>query len=221
MNMAQQLQTPVQTLKEESAILSIFMDRPEVPAIHERAECHRSMDQIRKAISKVDGLVRALLRRAGQGEATAPEWIHLHDLLKEELDLMQAEGLLPDTCPVAFNLQAPRDLLFGVYKDFVEVIGHLIVHALGGSPGKIHVRTWGGKRHFRIEVEDDGGPIHPAVLEGAFEPFPDLRPQVEAGGRRPGQGLPACAQLMNAYGGTVQVLPTAAGTLVRLSLPME
>jgi len=221
MNMAQQLQTPVQTLKEESAILSIFMDRPQVPAAHERAECHRSMDQIRKAISKVDGLVRALLRRAGQGEATAPEWIHLHDLLKEELDLMQAEGLLPDTCPVAFNLQAPRDLLFGVYKDFVEVIGHLIVHALGGSPRTIHLRTWGGKRHFRIEVEDDGGPIHPAVLEEAFEPFPDLRPQVEAGGRRPGQGLPACAQLMNAYGGTVQVLPTAEGTLVRLSLPME
>jgi DNA-binding response OmpR family regulator/signal transduction histidine kinase len=220
-NMAQQLQTPVQALKEESAALSMFLDRGGAAAGEEGPDCHQAMERIRSAVTKVDGLVRALLRRAGQGEASAPEWIHLHDLLREELELMRAEGVLPESLPVVLNLQAPRDLIFGVYRDFVEVLGHLMVHALGGSPQTIQLRTWGGKRHFRIEIEDDGGVIHPAVIATAFEPFPDLRPTIEEGGRRPGTGLPACGQLMIAYGGTVQILATEGGSLVRLNLPMD
>lgn len=220
-NMAQQLQTPVQTLKEESTTLSVFLDRREASAADDGPDCHQSMERIRSAVTKVDGLVRALLRRAGQGEASAPEWIHLHELLKEELELMRAEGVLPESLPVELNLQAPRDLIFGVYRDFVEVLGHLMVHALGGAPQTIHLRTWGGKRHFRIEIEDDGGVIHPTVIATAFEPFPDLRPTIEEGGRRPGPGLPACGQLMIAYGGTVQILATEGGSLVRLNLPMD
>jgi signal transduction histidine kinase len=221
MNMAQKLQIPVGVLKEESAALSVFMDRPDTPPLEERVECHRSMDQIRHAIGQVDGLVRALLRRAGQGEARSPEWIHLHDLLAQELDLMQAEGAIPEGLTLQLNFQAPRDLLFGVYSDFVEVLGHLVGHALDGQPGRIQVRTWGGKSHFRIELEDDGAPIEAGLLEAAFEPFADLRPAATEAGRRPGQGLSACAQLMGAYGGTVQILPVERGSLVRISFPME
>jgi len=221
LNMAQRLGVPVRTLKEESAALSVYMDRTEVPAPDERVECHRSMDQILKAISLVDGLVKALLRRAGQGEASGPEWIHLHDLLRDELELMRVENHLPLAMPVAFNFQASRDLLYGVHRDFTEVLGHLIDHALGGGPAQISMRTWGGTSHFRLEVEDDGAPIEPSLLDTAFEPFPDLRPVPGDAGRRPGQSLPACAQLMNAYGGTVQILPAERGSLVRISLPME
>ena len=221
MNTAQRLQVPVRTLKEESAALSLFMDRPEVPLPAERAECQRSMDQISQAIAQVDGLVRALLRRAGKGEARSPEWIHLHELMKEELELMRAEGVLTETIPVELNLEAPRDLLYGVYSDFAEVLGHLVGHALEGSPGRISLRSWGGTSHFRIEMEDDGEPIDMGLLDGAFEPFQGLRTERSEAGRSPGQGLSACAQLMNAYGGTLQIVPVKQGSLVRLSLPME
>ncbi|MCM2250578.1 MAG: ATP-binding protein [Geothrix sp.] len=93
-------------------------------------------------------------------------------------------------------------------------------HAQGGGPGRIRIRSWGGKRHFRLELEDEGGPIPPERIEHAFEPFSGLRPEDPDLGRRPGAGLPACAQLMTAYGGTLQLLPTPQGSLVRLSLPM-
>jgi C4-dicarboxylate-specific signal transduction histidine kinase len=218
---AQRLQVPVRTLKEESATLSVFMDRPDTPPPEDRVECHRSMDQIRQAIAQVDGLVKGLLRRAGQGEANSPEWIHLHDLLNQELEFMRAEGTLPEALTVDMNLQAPRDLLFGVYSDFAEVLGHLIGHALEGGPDRIQVRTWGGNSHFRIELEDNGAPVDTALLSTAFEPFLDLREANESQGRRPGQGLPAAAQLMNAYGGTVQILEAEHGSLVRINLPME
>jgi CheY-like chemotaxis protein len=220
-NMAQRLQVPVHTLQEESILLSTVMDRSEALAEVDQLECHRSMEHIRLAISQVDRLVRALLRRTGQGEANSPEWLHLHDLIRQELDFMLAEGTLPVDLPVDLNLQASRDMLFGVYTDFAEVFGRVIAHALEGHPGQIAIRTWGGNSHFRLELEDDGAPIEPKLLEGAFEPFLDLRPSASEEGRRPGIGLPVCAQLMNAYGGTVQILPAERGSLIRLSLPLE
>ncbi|MBK9796056.1 MAG: response regulator [Holophagaceae bacterium] len=221
MSMAQRIQVPVGILKEESTALSIIMDRPDLPAPEERAECHRSMEQIHRAISQVDGLVGALLRRAGKGVASSPEWIHLHDFLGQELDLLRAEGILPENLPVERSFQSPRDLLFGVYSDFSEVFGHLIRHALDGRPCGIKVRTSGDENLLRIEVEDDGGFIEPNLLDSAFEPFPDLRPAAPGGGRRPGQGLAACAQLLNTYRGSIQILPRERGSLVRVDLPME
>jgi DNA-binding response OmpR family regulator/signal transduction histidine kinase len=221
MNMAQRIQVPVGILKDESTALSSFMDRPGLPGGEAWAKCHRSMDQIHHAIAQVDGLVLGLLRRAGRGEASSPEWIHLNELLQQELELVRAEGILPELLPVELNLLAPRDRLFGVYSDFTEVAGHLIGHALEGHPGRISVRTSGGDSHFQIEVEDDGAPIQAGLLDDAFEPFQDLRSEKPLTGRRPGQGLSACAQLMNTYGGSVQMVPVERGSLVRISLPME
>jgi hypothetical protein len=210
----------VALLKEESAALSVFMDLPDIPALERRLECHRSMDQIRNAINQVDGLVRALLRRAGRREATSPEWIHLHDLLRQELDLVRAEGVLPESLPVDLNFQATRDLLYGVYSDFTEVFGHLIGHAMEGKPERISLRTWGGGSHFRMEMEDDGATIEARLLEGALEPYPELRPVMIGAGRSPGGGIPACVQLLAAYNGTVQMVPVERGSLVRIGLPM-
>jgi DNA-binding response OmpR family regulator/signal transduction histidine kinase len=221
MNMAKRLQGPVDVLKAESATLSAFMDLPDPAGPDSRLECHRSMDQIHHAIHQVDSLVRALLRRASQREASAPEWIHLHDLLKQELELLQAEGSLPGTLPVELRFEAPRDLLYGVYSDFAEVFGYLVNHAMEGRPERISIRTWGGGGHFRMEVEDDGPPVDARLLEEALEPYPELRPPVSEPGRRPGRGLPACVQLLAAYNGTVQVVPLERGSLARIGFPLE
>jgi DNA-binding response OmpR family regulator/signal transduction histidine kinase len=223
LKMAQRLQLPVRTLKEESHTLSMYMERADIPPPEERKVCHQSMESVRQAIAQVDDLVRALLRRAGQIEASAPEWIHLHDLLRQELEIFQADGTLAPEFPVELNLQAPRDLIFGVYTDFSELLGHLVSHALEGGARQIHLRSWGGKRHYRLELEDDGGPIASELIERAFEPFSGLRPEdpPQDTGRRPGTGLPSCAHLMAAYGGVVELLPTAQGSIVRLNLPMD
>jgi signal transduction histidine kinase len=58
-------------------------------------------------------------------------------------------------------------------------------------------------------------------MEQAFEPFSALRGMEPGPGRRPGKGLPHCAQLMTAYGGTVVLESSEGGTRVRISLPME
>lgn len=223
LQMAQRLQAPVQTLKAESQTLSAFVDQPQFLPPGTKDECQRAMQAIHQATAQVDGLVRALLRRSGQGEANTPEWIHLHDLLGQELELLRADGTLTPNLPVEINLQATRDLIFGVYSDFSDVLGHVIAHILEGAPQHIQIRSWGGLSHYRLELEDDGGIIQQAYLDQAFEPFSALRAAVGDldPGRKPGTGLPHCAQLLSAYGGAVTLHTTAHGTMVRISLPME
>ncbi len=221
LNMARRLEGPVQSLRQESSALALFMDRPEVPAPEERVECHRAMGEIQGAIDRVDRLVRAMLRRAGQERSGSPEWLRLHELFQEELELTRAAGALPDGQRVVLELAAPVDRIFGVSADFSDVLGHLFEHSLEGGPGQITLRTASGEGQFQFEVEDDGASIDPAFLAAAFEPFPALRPEPTETGRRPGHGLSACVQLLNAYGGTVEILPRDRGSRVRISLPLE
>ncbi len=221
LNMAQRLQDPVQVLQAETLALEAFMGRPDVPPLEERHECHRAMGRIHQAISDVEGLVKALLRRAGHGEANRPEWIHLHALIRQELDLMRAEGGLPPDLAIDLSLQSGRDLVFGVYQDFAEILGHLVLHAAAAPAGRVAIRTWGGTSHFRLELEDDGGPITPEGLAQAFEPFSGLRAAPEPPGRQAGAGLPSSAQLLAAYRGGLEIENTPQGTRVRLSMPLE
>lgn len=221
MNMAQSLQTPVTRLKTESLAVERFVTREGLTLPEDRQACQSSLDGIQQAIVQVDGLVKALLRRGGRGEPGTPEWMHLHELTRQELDLMHAEGVFPEQVVLELNLQAHRDLMFGVYSDFAEVLGHMAGHALLGDPGHIFVRTWGGQSHFRLEMEDDGDPLSQGAMDQAFEPFSGLRSGLQLQGRLPGPGLPACAQLMNAYGGTMEIQKLGRGSLVRLALPME
>ncbi len=220
-NMAQRLQAPVRILQSETVALEGYMNRKDIPPQEERVECHRSMGRVQAAIEEVEGFVLALMRRAGRGGASTPEWIHLHGLIRQELDLMKAEGSLPREADVGLNLQASRDLLFGVHQDFAEILSHLVGHALAGLTPGFQIRTWGGQSHFRLELEDEGGTLSEAALEAAFEPFSELRSPPDVSGRQPGPGLPACAQLIGAYRGTVGIENTARGTRVRLSMPMD
>jgi signal transduction histidine kinase len=220
MTVAKRLQAPVDVLKEESAALAVFMDQGDPRASEGVAECHHAMDRIRQSIMEVDDLVHSVLRRAGQAEPMVPEWLHLHALIQDELAQLQAERILPPTLALEANYEATRDLLFGVHGDFTQMLGHLLTHALAGNPTRLSLRTWGGQGHLRLELEDDGGAIPAELMSVAFEPFLNLRAETPADERVPGPGLPACAQLLQAYGGKIELLPAGPGSLLRLSLPL-
>jgi DNA-binding response OmpR family regulator/signal transduction histidine kinase len=221
LGMAHRLQDPVKALQSEVTALEGFMALPAVPPPEERGDCHRSLSQIHQAIGEVEGLVNALLRRAGQGGPDLPEWVPLHALLRQELDLMRVEGGLPAHISLTLNLQAEQDRAFGVYQDFADILGHLVQHGLAGATTRLTLRTWGGGGTCCLEVEDDGGPLVPEALANAFEPFLGLRSAPDTAGRKPGAGLPACAQVASAYRGTLTLENTAGGTRSRLCLPLE
>lgn len=218
---SQRLEAPVASLHRQSQVLDQAMlagsggEGPQFPEARPRA-----LAEIREAVAKIDGLLKALLRRVGREGPPTPEWLDLHDLIQQELELLQAEGVIPPEVALSQDLRAQVPTIFGVYGDFAGALLHLMHHALGGptpSP-TLHVRTLRHGDEFVLVVRDEGGPILPTELRTAFEPFSGLHQQVVMGVRSPGEGLAACKQLMAAYQGDLSILNEGEGTLVKLKI---
>ena len=221
---AQRLEAPVASLHRQSLVL----DQSLIPGWGEEAGSFseaqpKALAEIREAVGRIDGLLKALLRRVGrEGPATA-EWLDLHDLIQQELGLLQAEGVIPAEVTLIQDLRAQVPTLFGVYGDFAGALVDLVHHALGGptpSP-RLTVSSRRQGDEFTLEMADQGGAIPPSELAMAFEPFSGLHQQVVIGMRSPGEGLAACKQLMVAYQGEVSIANQGDGTCVRIRFPLR
>ena len=221
---AQRLEAPVASLHRQSQLLDELMVpgmAQDLAFLHEAQP--KALAEIREAVFRIDSLLKALLRRVGRGGPATPEWLDLHDLLQQELGLLQVEGVIPAHAAVTLDLDAPTPLLHGVYGDFAAIVLNLVQHALGGpSPSSIlAVRSWREGEDFLLEVLDDGGPVLPGELAQAFEPFSELHPQVVIGARSPGEGLAACKQLLAVYHGVISIANVGEGTAVQLRIPLR
>ncbi|BDU76632.1 hybrid sensor histidine kinase/response regulator [Mesoterricola sediminis] len=217
---AQRLAAPVQSLHIQSQVLDHLpaWNGEGVPEAHPRA-----LAEIREAVSKIDGLLKALMRRVGREGPSKPEWLDLHDLIQQELELLQAEGVIPAGVAVTQDLRARVPLIFGVYGDFATSLLNLVHHALGGptpSP-TLDIRSFRTDDAFLLQVTDEGGAIPPSELAQAFEPFSGLHQQAVMGVRSPGEELAACRQFMAAYQGDITLANHGDGTIVRMSIPLK
>ena len=135
---------------------------------------------------------------------------------------MGAEGAIPPKVEVETELAALASRLLGVYGDFSKLLQNLVLHACGGpTPSlRLRLRTWTEAECFHLEILDEGGPIPPTELAGAFEPFTELHQQAVIGIRSPGASLPLCRQLLKAYHGEIDIRNEGEGTAVHLSFPL-
>ena len=220
---AQRLETPVASLHRQSQVL----DQVAVPGPGPVPEAQpKALAEIREAVFKIDGLLKAMLRRVGRGGPPVPEWLDLHDLVQQELALLQVDGVIPAEVSIVQELAAGSPLIHGVYDDFAAVLLYLVQHALGGpTPSAVlSVRSIPDPDRFVFQVRDEGGPILPDDLAAAFEPFSELHPQhpqLVIGSRSPGEGLVACKQLLVPYLADISIANEGDGTLVELSIPLH
>ena len=217
---SQRLEAPVRSLHEQGRTLETMIRLRS--DLDDGGEMHQPIAEIREAVAKVDGLLKALLRRVGK-EGTTPEWIDLCDLLVQEVELLQAEGAIPAEVTTTLELACARSMVFGVYSDFARVLLMLAQHALGGPfpSAVLKFRAWEEGENYHLEVADEGGPIPPSELAGAFEPFTELHQQAVIGVRTPGSGLALCKQLMATYHGEIDLRNEGDGTLLHLRFPLR
>ena len=216
LKIAQRLQSPVEAIRHHLKTLEGLIQ----PSASGRGASLRSLDAIQGSVGQMDHLMRSMLRRAGQAQASQPEWIDLHDLIYQELELLQAEGSLPAETRLRLELGARRPMVYGVYSDFAEAFGHFVIHAgAEGATPWVGVRTSDDEEGLTLEVSDEGGGIPAGLAAQAFQPFPDLRDQVI--GRRPGAGLPSAAQHLAAYGARFELESLSAGSRVVVTIPRE
>lgn len=225
LKMAHRLQQPVQALNQQSQALdTLFIPSAEAPGgpiLDERAPL--ALAQIREAVSKIDGLMKSLLRRVDKEAPAIPEWIDLHALIAQELELLQCEGFLPPEAILSMQLAAESPMIYGVYGDFATTLQHMLQHATEGPTPSPTIRIATDRRGdvFQLDILDEGGIILPGEIEAAFEPFSDLHQEAVLGLRSPGGNLPACRQLMAAYHGELELLNDGEGTRLVLRIPLQ
>ncbi len=204
----QRLQAPVEQLKRHLPRIS---DNPSLG------------DDLRYEVLKIDGLVKALLRRTQKTESGVPEWLELDDLIAQEMELLSAEWGLDELGEVRLSLSGQGARVFGIHKDFAEVLQHLLQHALAApdGPGEISLKTWREQEHYHLELCDSGGVIPPAEIAMAFEPFSRLHEPAVMGVRQPGKDLALLRQLMVPYEGACELSNQEDGTRVRVTFPVN
>lgn len=220
----QRLEAPVASLHRQSRLLDDLMvpgAAKDLAVLHEAQP--RALAEIREAVFRIDGLLKALLRRVGRGGPATPEWLDLHDLIQQELGLLQVEGIIPAQVAVTLELSAAPPLIHGVYGDFAAALLNLVRHALGGPTpsATLALRSWREGEDCLLEVRDEGGPVLPGELAQAFEPFSELHPQVVIGARSPGEGLAGCKQLLAVYHGEITIANEGEGTAVLVRVPLR
>jgi len=217
------LVSPVQTLNHQSQELGKLVSLRHSSEVDVCEVAPKSIAEIRSAVSKIDGLLKALMRRVDKDSPAAPEWLDLHDLLLQELELLGADGVVPVRTEVGTELSAENPRAYGVYGDFAKLLQNLLLHAFSGpTPStKLLVRSWSVEDIFHLEILDEGGPIPPTELAGAFEPFGDLHQQAVIGIRSPWSSLPLCKQLLAAYHGEIDIRNEGEGTAVHLFFPLR
>ncbi|MBX9645045.1 MAG: PAS-domain containing protein [Novosphingobium sp.] len=102
-----------------------------------------------------------------------------------------------------------------------RAIGHLIDNAIAATPpgGRVLVEASGRKGKSQVVISDNGAGMDPATLARAMEGI-----KVSADGkgveRRQGLGLPLARQLIEAHGGTLQLMSEPGqGTAAIVELP--
>ena len=82
---------------------------------------------------------------------------------------------------------------------------------------EIRVRSWTAAGWIHAEVKDTGKGIPPEDMERVFEPFYSTSPD----GNGTGMGLPICRDIVESYGGRIQVeSEVGVGTRVKVSFPI-
>jgi two-component system sensor histidine kinase TctE len=208
-NAAHQLRTPLAGLRAH-AELALAQPLPEA--------CRAELEHVHGASVRTARLANQLLAlaraeagvgaAAGEGradlrlviEAAADEWVHR--ALERDIDL-------------GFELEAAQ-----VRGDPVllrEALANLVHNALEYTPagGRVTVRTRGGARAPRVEVEDDGPGIPPAERKRVLERFYRAPGTAGAGS---GLGLAIVSEIASAHGARVEIGEGEGGRGCRVAL---
>jgi len=130
-----------------------------------------------------------------------------YELAQSNIELRQAYGV---NLPVVL---ANRDEIQQVVLNLVMNAQHAMVDAHGR--GILIVRTFMVADQAVVEVQDDGPGVSPELAGRIFEPFFTTK----SIGTGTGLGLALAFGIVNAHGGTLELVPSDHGACFRLTLP--
>ncbi|MHC4393759.1 MAG: sensor histidine kinase, partial [Planctomycetota bacterium] len=194
----------VQMLEEEAGPESPFQEHVEVIG--------RNVDACRKTI-------RGLLEFASAGEPERGVY-DLHELLREVGRFLRPLARRADIA-LELDLEATDPEVIGDELQVRQVFVNLVLNAIQASDGagsRVALRTRQAEAGsgVEIEVDDDGPGISSRGRKRIFDTFFTTK----AKGTGTGLGLPISRRILEAHGGSVELVESRPGrTLFRVNLP--
>lgn len=140
----------------------------------------------------------------------------LTGVVKERSERISAAGLSLD-----LRGNASVGTVTGDARRLARAFGQLVDNAIAATPegGRILIECTRQRQGVRVVISDNGGGMEPAVLARAMEGL-KVAPDGRAVERRQGLGLPLVRQLVEAHGGTIELLSEPGqGTTAIVDLP--
>ncbi|MDR2697578.1 MAG: response regulator [Holophagales bacterium] len=184
-------------------------------------QTRQALLNINKTVNKTKALFRVLMRSAQPETANLPDWIDLETLFRDEITFMEMEGLiLPNKTQMDINLLGAH--VYGIYSDFALLLRTMVLNSAPTPETSSllrQLRGWREKNNVYLEIQDYAGPVHKQAIEQAFEPF---QGQMESmsGFRVPHPGLPPCRQVLNTYGGNIELKSTDQGAILSITIAL-
>ncbi|WP_026358464.1 DUF4118 domain-containing protein [Aureimonas ureilytica] len=183
--------------------------------------------QVRDEARHLDQMVRNLLSMT-RLEAGALEinrnWVDAGEMLNRLADQARRRGATQ-----RFALDVPREpvLVFADGTLLDQAVGNVVANAVkhGGPEATIALSCRAEEGGVTILVRDDGPGVPAALRDHVFEKFTRLRTSSADGGDSAGLGLAITRGIVDAHGGTVELLPddpaAPGGAAFRIHLPNE
>jgi signal transduction histidine kinase len=202
-----ELRSPLTTLRAGLELL----------ATQQPATAGTTMDMVIEETDRLDRLVSALLllaRADDQGLALRAADVDLDDLVDAERQRLHHSHL-------AIVVTAQPVRVRGDAHQLAQALRNLVDNAVRYARRTVAVRLWQENGFALLEVADDGPGIPATDRERVFERFVrlDESRSRDAGGS--GLGLAIVREIANAHGGYVRVVDSPAGTVMRLSIPLD
>jgi signal transduction histidine kinase len=166
------------------------------------AEHRDFLQRMRRETERIHGILRDLLQFARPGTQATPGESrgNVEAAVEDTAALVQPQKAMKD---IVLKLEldpALPEVTLG-REQLVQVLLNLILNAADAcdSKGQVTVRARATAGGARLEVEDDGPGVLPAVRERLFEPFVTTKEV----GKGTGLGLAVCRGLVEAAGGSI------------------
>lgn len=176
-------------------------------------ERERFLGHLEQDVARLDRLVRGLLElaRADAPQPALDQRVDALTLIRRLLDPYRDRGLsvILTDAPPALTLAMSEDTLQSI---LVNLLDNARDH--GGRQARITLGQAGDRAW--LDIADDGPGISPANRERVFQPF--FTTARERGGT--GLGLALVRSLVNAHGGSIQLMNPDTGTRLRIELPL-
>ncbi len=156
-------------------------------------------------------IIGTIAKRVRVSQKREQEWLQLNELVQEELYFLESHPYLKHDVEKEWQLDMELPPVRGIAIDFCQVFGNLLRNAIeamhGMSVKRITLRSWHNADGIHVSIADTGHGIPEPLMARIFQPFFSTKTfdVGMAGGFGMGIGLYHCRELIQQYGGWIEV----------------